>query len=305
VPTPVSPTSTWSVAGTIVDTSGRGAIAGAQITPSWELAAVTSGSDGTYSLAAVPNPPTNPYKLTVTSAGFVPRETWVTWERAARTNVTLDIIRDAAPFSMDFYRQLVRGTYDQPGAPWPVLRWDVAPKFYLKTVDQNGRPIEPEVLSVVREALHRAVPAYTGGKLNTEVVESGVEVRAEIDGWVNIDIVRDPNEVRTCGTAFIGRNPSTITLFNDVCSCGSRKIPGATVMHEVGHVLGYFHVSDENSVMYPFIPGNCPPGDLSPSESFHAAIAYSRPRGNTDPDNDPASGRQVRPQRFEGIFVDR
>jgi hypothetical protein len=302
---PVSPTNTWSLAGTIVDTFARGPITGAQITPSWDLAAVTSGTDGSYSLAAIPNPPTSPYKLTVTNAGFVPRETWVSWERGARTNVTLDIIRDAAPFSMDFYRQMVRGTYDQPGAPWPVLRWDVAPKFYLKTVDQNGRPIEPEVLIVVREALHRAVPAYTGGRLNTDVVESGTEVRAEIEGWINIDIIRDPDETRTCGTAFIGRNPGTITLFNDVCSCGSRKIPGATVMHEVGHVLGYFHVSDRNSVMYPFIPGNCPPGDLSPSEAYHAAIAYSRPRGNTDPDNDPSSGRQLRAPFFEGIFVDR
>jgi hypothetical protein len=288
-----------------VDTFAGGPISGAQIAPSWDLAAVTSGIDGAYSLAAVPNPPTDPYKLTVTSAGFVPRETWVNWERGARTDVTLDIIRDAAPFSMDFYRQLVRGTFDQPGAPWPVLRWDMAPKFYLKTVDQNGRPIEPEVLSVVQDAVHRAVPAYTGGRLHADVLESGTEVRAEIDGWINIDIVRDPDERRTCGTAFIGRNPGTITLFNDVCSCGSRKIPGATVMHEVGHALGFFHVSDENSVMYPFIPGNCPPGDLSPNEVYHAAIAYSRPRGNTDPDNDPSGGRLVQSRFFEGIFVDR
>lgn len=76
-------------------------------------------------------------------------------------------------------------------------------------------------------------------------------------------------------------------------------------MHEVGHALGYFHVSDKNSVMYPFAPGNCPPGDLSPSEAYHAAIAYSRPRGNTDPDNDPSSGQLLQSSFFEGIFVDR
>jgi hypothetical protein len=34
-----------------------------------------------------------------------------------------------------------------------------APRFYLKTVDQDGRPVEPEVLVVVLDALGRAVPA--------------------------------------------------------------------------------------------------------------------------------------------------
>jgi len=76
-----------------------------------------------------------------------------------------------------------------------------------------------------------------------------------------------------------------------VCSCGSNKIPGALVMHEVGHALGFFHVPDRNTIMNPFIPGNCPSGQLSPAEQYHAAIAYSRPRGNLDPDNDPQSSR--------------
>lgn len=293
------------MAGSIVDTAGRQPIAGAQITPSWDLAAVTSTADGAYLLGATPSPPFTPYKLALTNPGFVPREVWVTWERGARTNVTLDIIRDAAPFSMDFYRQLVRGTYDQPDAPWPLLRWRVAPRFYLKTVDQAGKPIEPEVLAVVSDALLRAVPAYTAGTFSAAALESGVEVRAAADGWINVNIVRDPNQQDTCATAFVGANPGTITLFSDACSCGSRKIPGGIVMHEVGHTLGFFHVSDRNSVMYPFAPGNCPPGELSPSEKYHAAIAYSRPRGNTDPDNDSTTGAQLGAALSGGIFVDR
>jgi hypothetical protein len=74
-----------------------------------------------------------------------------------------------------------------------------------------------------------------------------------------------------------------------VCGCGSNKIPGAIVLHEVGHALGFFHVPDDRSVMYPFVPGSCPPGELSPAERYHAAIAYSRPRGNAEPDKDPPS----------------
>ncbi len=301
---PTTPTNTWSVAGRVVDTIGQQPISDAQVAPSWDLAATATGPDGSYKLGAVANPNTNPYKVTVSGTNLISHDIWIGWQRGDRNDVTLDAIRNVAPFSMDFYRQMVRGTYDQPGAPWPVLRWQVSPRFYLKTVDQNGRPIEPEVLQVVRDGLLRAVPAFTGGRL-TGTLESGTESRPQADGWVNVDIVRDPNERSTCGRAFIGANPGSITLYNDVCSCGSVKIPGATAMHEVGHVLGFFHVPDNRSVMYPYIPGNCPPGDLSANEKFHGALAYSRPRGNTDPDNDPSSGGLLTGSSFPRILADR
>ncbi len=285
---PAAPSNAWSIAGTLSDTAAHQPIPGATITPTWDLASASSAADGTYTLASSQNPPSSPYKLSVSGTGLVTRELWVNWQRGARTDVALDAIRDAPPFSMVFYRQFVRGTYDTDGM-YSVLRWNVAPKFYLRTVDQTGKAIEPEVLAVVRDALFRATPAFTGGKLTTAAVETGTETRAEASGFVTVEILRDPNEADTCGFAYVGANPGSITLYNDVCSCGSNKIPGAVVMHEVGHTLGFFHVSDKNSVMYPFAPGNCPPGDLSASEKYHAAIAYSRPRGNVDPDTDPSS----------------
>jgi hypothetical protein len=301
---PPTPTNAWSVAGRVVDTVGQQPISAAQVAPSWDLAAVSTEADGSYKLAAAANPNTNPYKVTVSGSNLISHDIWIGWQRGDRTDVTLDAIRNVAPFSMDFYRQFVRGTYDQPGAPWPVLRWNASPRFYLKTVDQNGKPIEPEVLQVVRDGLLRAVPAFTGGRLSGSL-ESGTESRPQADGWVNVDIVRDPNERTTCGRASIGAVPGSITLYNDVCSCGSVKIPGATAMHEVGHVLGFFHVPDSRSVMYPYIPGNCPPGDLSASEKFHGALAYSRPRGNTDPDNDPSSGQRLADSSLPRLFADR
>ncbi len=269
----------------------RQGIADAGVAPSWDLAAAKANGAGSYSLGSTVLPPSDPYKLTVSAGGFVPREQWIARQTGARNDITLDLIREAAPFSMDFYRQLVRGTFDRTDGPWPVLRWNDAPSFYVKTVDQNGRPIEPEVLLVVRDALARAVSVYTGGVYSARTIETGTETRGEVSGWINVDFIRDPNERRLCGLSYVGRNPGEITLYNDVCSCGSVKVPGATVMHEVGHALGFFHVSDNRSVMYPFAPGNCPPGDASQAERHHAAIAYLRPRGNTDPDNDPSNAR--------------
>jgi len=250
---------------------------------------VTSGADGAYSLSSSTNPPTDPYRLTVSGPGILSRDLWIRWQNGARTGVTIEAIRDAPPFSAEFYRNFVRGTYDQQGAPYAVLRLMESPRFYVKTVDQNGRAIEPEVLQVVRDAIFRAVPEFSGGRLSVAGFETGPETRPGANGWINVDILRDPNERSKCGFASVGANPGSITLYNDLCSCGSNKIPGALVMHEVGHAMGFFHVPDRNSVMYPFFVSSCPSGTLSAAEHYHAAIAYSRPRGNVEPDNDPST----------------
>ena len=297
-----APVTGWSAAGQLVDTVDAQPITGARIAPTWDLAAVTSGGDGAYSLAASASPPTNPYRLSISGGDIVSRELWVGWQNGARNGVTLDAIRLRAPFSMEFYRQFVRGTYDAPGAPYAVFRLMDSPKFYVKTIDQNGRPIEPEVLAVVREAIPRAVTEFSAGRLSVSTLEMGTETRATASGWIIVDIRREPNERQTCGFANIGATAGSITLNNDVCSCGSNKIPGALVLHEVGHSLGFFHVPDRNSVMYPFLPGNCPAGTLSAAEKFHAAIAYSRQRGNVEPDNDPSSRQYFAPT---ALWTDR
>jgi hypothetical protein len=290
--TPVTPTNTWSAAGRITAVGSGQAVAGATLTPGWSLAPVTADAQGFYELGAVANPPSTPYPVSISANGMLTRETWFTWARGPRTGIDLSLIRESAPFSMEFYRQFVRGMYDHSSdadAPYPNFRWTSEPNFYVRTIDSGGRSVEPEVLAVTLDALRRAVPAYTAGTYQAGTIETGRDARSETTGWINVDFRRNTGG-NTCGTSFVGRNPGVITLYIDVCSCGSNKVPGAVTMHEVGHAMGFFHVSDRSSLMFPFIAGQCPAGVLSAAEAHHAAVAYARPRGNRDPDRDPVNG---------------
>jgi hypothetical protein len=237
----------------------------------------------------------------VSGAHLLTRELWIAWQRGPRADVTIDAIRLRPPFNAEFYRQFLRGTYDQEGAPFANLRWMEPPHIYVRTVDQNNRPIEPEVLAVVREALARGVSEFSAGRFSAAAVESGADARPDTLGWIKVNIVRD-RSTNICGRAQVGANPGTITLYHDVCSCGSNKIPAELVLHEIGHAMGFFHVPDRGSVMHPTDPVACGPSRLSPAERFHAGIAYSRPRGNRDPDIDPPSGAFLEPSA--GITVE-
>ena len=65
----------------------------------------------------------------------------------------------------------------------------------------------------------------------------------------------------------------------DRCGCGSIKIPIAIVMHEVGHVVGMFHVEGKEHVMHTGRTFKCRDVIPSPDEQYHAALIYSQTSG--------------------------
>jgi hypothetical protein len=300
-PAPV-PTERWAISGQVVTLGSSRPVAAARITSE---VGVTTQSDaaGGFRLGSNTDPEFTPHAFTVEADGFVPRKAYVRWERGLRTGIAFDLIPLTAPFSIEFYRAFVRNAYDAPGQLEPLRRWTSSPRFYVRSVDQNGRAIEPEVMDVVLGTIPDAVRQFTGGRIGVAQIESGVETRPPAAGWIAVNIVRDPSS-DACGRSMVGADPGEITLYDDRCGCGSYKIRGRTVAHEVGHALGFWHVPGTRGVMTGSAPG-CPGVEFSAEELYHGPIAYQRAVGNLDPDADPqtTSAQQLRGARGDAPVV--
>lgn len=298
--TPTPPPTRWSFTGRVVDTVTGAPVPGAVLEPTG-FPAVTADASGEFFFQADTWPEFSPFSVTVRAEGFITREAQITWERGARTGVDIGLIRDAPPFSLDFYRQLVRNAYATPETLQPLRRWSEPPRFYVRAVEEgSGRAVETEVLAFVQEWLARAVPMWTGWP--TPVIETGSDGRPDQPGWIRVVFIRTTEPI--CGRSFVGRDPGLITFTLDVCDCGSRKVPPDTIIHEVGHALGFWHVQDRQSVMYPIDPGGCRPSEISALERHHATIAYRRLAGSTDVDRDfNQTGLRVPLEGDDGILV--
>lgn len=268
----------WSVQGRIIaNPSGEG-VAGAAVTV--DGVATISGADGSYTIQGPGTPSRR--SINVTASGFVTRNTAVT-VNGARSGVPLDLIALASPFSLQFYREMLRGAADNPSSPLlPFLRWEISPSFYIRT--SNGSSEMPEgVITELTGLIPSIVSEASGGRLSVVRIETGSESRPITPGWINIEYT---TEISSCGLGSVGGGLARI---NPICSC-----LGTVGIHEITHVLGYWHHSQPGGLMSRVAPSPCSRG-LSTLEAYHARVAFARPRGNTDPDNDPQSFTQATP----------
>lgn len=296
-PTPTGPTADpnlWTLDGRVLQTVANTPVSGATIVFPDGIGQTTSDATGAFHFESTTRPTlsrgTN-YAVTIAAPGSVTRTMVLAWSK--KSSVTLDVIADRLPFVLSFYRDLVRDHYDAPTASRPVARWTQEPKFYMRTVDSTGRTVEPEVLASVQDSLRRGMSSWTGGRWGGSTIELGAEDRPLVSGWVNISYDRNPNTL-VCGTATVGAT-GRMMLNIDRCSCGSIKVTPGVVVHELGHTLGFWHVPPGSGIMGPQISGGCYAADPTAQEKFHALLAYQRPNGNTDVDDDSLGSAPFQP----------
>ena len=299
---PQPPPAPWTLAGRVVATLHGQPVGGARIEAS-SLSATTD-DDGRFTFSQA-SAPSGALQATINAPSYLARETSLGSPRGPQ-DLQIDLISLASPFSLSFYKQLVRDGLESPEL-LPLYRWTQPPRVSLHPFDDAGRPLPIEVMTVIREAVPRAVAEWSGGLFQGVTLEE-VMVADWEEGWIVLHALRSQSS-EVCGTAgFRYRDEGRIvmarvTLTVGKCSCGSRKVSPNTVSHEIAHAMGYWHV-DGPHVLGPTGSG-CSALEkavITPLEAAHARIAYQRPPGNRDPDRDPngfalATGGRARESR--------
>jgi len=295
--TPTAPTSaapagpaTATLTGQVVSLNGGAPIAGVAVDANG--VAATSDSQGMFTVTI----PTGvaAERFVLTAPQILSRTVFVA--RTTRT-LRLDAIRtDDGGFDAAYYRQLVRNGFESTTGLQPLRRWTRSPSFYLKTVDEAGVPMDPQLVDMVEADIRLSVSLFTGGQFDVAALERGLETRETTTGWITVKWLGAP-EPGVCGRAHIGlERGGTIEfsyLHTSGCECDGSRIRHKTVRHEVGHAMGFWHVDNSQDVMSNrnFSCHTMP----SSRERFHAGIAYARPVGNTDPDIDPSTTVRAAP----------
>jgi hypothetical protein len=134
-PAPAGPID-WTISGTLVANPDAQPVGGASITVTGG-SPVTSNAAGQFSISGAGTQPVG-VRVSISATGYVRRDTSIQ-AGSNRSGLVIDLIRDSAPFSLSFYREIARSSLD--GALRTTRRWHQDPSFYIQTIDENGADV--------------------------------------------------------------------------------------------------------------------------------------------------------------------
>jgi hypothetical protein len=272
--TPAS--TTVAISGTVTATNGGQPLIGATVRAS--TATVQSNGTGGYSLT-IPSGPTFGVALTVEGAGLVPHGMFIS--AATSHTVNVDAIQQTG-FDLTFYRELVRNTLDSPASMQTLRRVTKNMSVFIENIG-----VDTATLDMVEAVVRDSLPRWTNGLTVVSVERGPISPHLGQVGWLNVQWPQGGLAAdQRCGQSQIGTEGGIIAIYPiPGCACSGMLSSKTVVRHELGHALGFWHTDSKSDVMYPFVQGCDVP--ISARELAAAAIAYRRPVGNSDPDNDP------------------